>query len=494
MISAPRIPPATKSDRLRSLLASCYQDPDRFARVILGCPPFDPAKNDSPFWYRQTQASRLVVSHHTTVLPWGNSLGKSWWLARGVVLWWLCTRPNSLVITTAPSHAQLNSVLWKNLRSAIDASRYPLGIRILKTPLTLELGPEWACLGITSNKGERLAGQHNPNLLVVVDEASGVEAETFHTIDGYGATKIVMIGNPLRVDGRFKESHDQALEQRLEKEISDDERTGTLSVPSTESPDAKLDISPHGMASGRWLRQMYRQYGEDSLWTRTHIKAQFPEASHDALIPEGWLQWAARTENKAARLTHPPGKTRIGADLGEGVGRDRTVIVVRDDLGVIEVWSGNGTDLDGAARIYAQLCTRHRVEQPHRYYDGLGIGRSFHNRLERHGIKATAYFGSGKGGKLYGNLRSACYWKLRQRLDPGHVVDPKSSIRVQPPFHIPAQAWWPAMCEELGQIRYELRGDRICLESKEDLMTRLGRSPDHADALAMTFMGEVARL
>ena len=45
-------------------------------------------------------------------------MGKSFLCSRGTVLWWLYTRPRSLVITTGPDHRQVVSVLWKEIRRA----------------------------------------------------------------------------------------------------------------------------------------------------------------------------------------------------------------------------------------------------------------------------------------------------------------------------------------------------------------------------------------
>ena len=58
------------------------------------------------------------------------------------------------------------------------------------------------------------------------------------------------------------------------------------------------------------------------------------------------------------------------------------------------------------------------------------------------------------------------------------------------PFSIQITEKWPAIREELLGLRYHLHGDLSALESKEDMMERLGRSPDFADALTMTFLAE----
>lgn len=45
------------------------------------------------------------------------------------------------------------------------------------------------------------------------------------------------------------------------------------------------------------------------------------------------------------------------------------------------------------------------------------------------------------------------------------------------------------MREELTSLKYRLEGSRIALEQKDVLAARLGRSPDFADALIMSFAG-----
>lgn len=492
-ISIPGLAPPTKSSRLKALLVQCHDDVDRFGSVILGEKPFDPAVSSSPYWAKQTELGRLIVRHQTVVAPWGNSLGKSHFLGR-VCLWWLATRHNSLVVTTAPSHQQLSNVLWKNIRAAAASSAYPLGLHITKSPLSASLGPEHQAIGISTNKVERFSGFHSGQMMLMADEASGIDPAIWEAIDSLNAHKNVLIGNPIRHDGRFKDMFDQALEQARDGTIPQAERTVSLRVASTDSPDIGKTSSDRGLASGGWLRRMYRQYGEHSLWVRSHIRAEFPEQATDTLIPPEWLDWAARPELVAVRQSYPGGQCRIGCDLGEGVQRDNSVVLVRDDLSIREVWSGNTTDLAGTATIYARLCNQYRVQPGYRTYDINGVGKNFANYLARHGVTAIGYQGNGSGGPHYTNLRTACAWALRQRLDPGHMRDPANSLVAQPPFHIPPQAWWVSLREELATLRYDQVGTKNRLLLKEAHKAILGRSPDFMDALLQTFMTGIAQV
>jgi hypothetical protein len=45
----------------------------------------------------------------------------------------------------------------------------------------------------------------------------------------------------------------------------------------------------------------------------------------------------------------------------------------------------------------------------------------------------------------------------------------------------------PGLTEELTQVQYSFKGDKIILEPKDELKKRISRSPDLADALAVTF-------
>jgi hypothetical protein len=101
---------------LGALLDACRDDPARFQAEVLG----------RTLWTKQTEVCRAIASSPVTVMPAGRAVGKSFLLA-GIVLWWLYTRPNSLVITTGPDHRQVVSVLWKELRRALRGARVPLG-------------------------------------------------------------------------------------------------------------------------------------------------------------------------------------------------------------------------------------------------------------------------------------------------------------------------------------------------------------------------------
>jgi hypothetical protein len=478
------------------VLSWCIDDADLFNDLILQRSPYWSSAGTANAEYPgQREWCELLATYHTICIETGNAVGKDYWVG-GVVPHWLWTRPQSLVIVTGPGQSVLGSITWKEIRRAIFNCPFwpwPLeasvteGIRT--SPHMVTVAPGHMALGFSTTSVERASGQHAGNLLVIVEEASGVEDDVWEAIDSLGASKIIAIGNPLREDGGFARLCDQG---------DDDARNGIakhravchVRVPSTASPHAHLERSPVGLASGGWLEAMARKWGRDSSWFYAHVLAIRPKISAQALLPEPWLDWALACS--ARRAIMPPGHPvlatrRIACDLGEGVGRDSTCVLVRDDWGVVEVEFGREMGLPEAAECIARKASDYGVPPLRITYDRVGVGRDFPLHLQRHGLQdALGYAGAGKPRSTdFKNLRSEAAWKLRQRLDPSWLPGGLASDKV--PFAIPHGPFWPRMREELKTLQYKLVGRKTSLIDKEDHRTVLGHSPDLADALVQSF-------
>lgn len=476
--------PSNARERLTELLSKCYNDPDLFNSAILGRPAY---------WWRQREICQSVVNHRITVVYSGNAIGKDY-VVGGIIPWWLLTHYRSQVIVTGPSQTLLGSVTWKEVRLAIEGSKVPIRCSIstgIKTsPQTVSLGKtDWNALGYSTTSVERASGQHNRKLLVIVEEASGVPDEIYEALDSLKYVRLLLIGNPIRPDGRFVELINQAAKDKRDGLLAP-LAVNAIHIPSTDSPDAEKDESPYGLADKTFLADMKRRYGENSLWWRSHILALVPTVAAESLIPEAWLDFAAANKRQPVPFNHPIHATRrIACDLGEGVGRDSTCVLVRDANGILELSVSNTNGLPEAAQIIATLAAKWDVPHERITYDRLGIGKNMPSHLAKHGIiEAQGYAGEGKPwDSQFTNLRSEAAWKLRQRLDPQFAPDQQSPHRIQPPFCIPPEAWWPRMHEELKTLTYSLVGRKTKLLTKEDWCARLGHSPDLADALIQSF-------
>jgi len=503
--SKPKPAPKPTEPPARKVLEHLKWRPVEFQERILG----------RRLWNKQAAVCDSIVRYPTTVVPAGRAVGKSYLLA-GVVLWWLYTRPNSLVITTGPDHRQVVSVLWKEIRRAIRASRARLGYDHLtqgySSPqrLTVRSKGDWGALGFAAQSSEGFSGQHAGELLVIVDEASGVHADIWTAIHGLAATRLVVCGNPIRYDCHFRELHDIAAKGA--------DAINTVPISCLDHPHAQLDYSPIGAVSRSFLHQMRTIHGEESPWWKSNILGQFPGAETVRFIPSAWVDACTRETILDDDLwrEYPAGPAFMGVDVGGGVGADRSVVVVRDRKRLLALiaseWHGVLDDAKHRLEpLVLDLASKFGVTADHLVYDKAGIGRSFGSYLAAEAQRritayraqhvdqpaswvertqprafdgAIGYFGAGKGGKLFVNRRTANAFALRARLDPhreGHV-----------PFYCGGHPEWPALRQELGELRaptMEMEEGQVkqVLENKEDLAARLHRSPDLLDALLMTF-------
>jgi len=339
---------------------------------------------------------------------------------------------------------------------------------------------------------ERASGQHNAHLLAVIEEASGVEDEIWDAIDSLGYERLVCIGNPIRADGRFVELIRQA-ESDARDGIPPHLAVNAIQIPSTESPDADKDRSPFGLADRTWLESMYRKYGRRSLWVASHIDARIPDVNAEQLIPIEWLEYHRVQERPVTLPGHPIELTRcISCDLGEGVGRDSTCVLVRDAWGILEVVTSSAMGLPEAAAAIASSAERWKVKHDRISYDKLGVGRGFPNHLARHGITtAIPYVGGGRPREkfTFPDLRSECGWALRNRLDATLMPDMRAPHSPQQPFHFCPGEYYPRLVDELRPLTYSLVGERFTkLLPKQDWCDILGHSPDVADTLIQSMV------
>ena len=104
--------------------------------------------------------------------------------------------------------------------------------------------------------------------------------------------------------------------------------------------------------------------------------------------------------------------------------------------------------------------------------------------LDDNGIDAYPYKGanashaSDKSGKLkFANRRAEAYWKFREALDPSEY---QGSPIALPPDD-------PELIAELAAPTFKIARGGITITPKEDLIKKLGRSPDRADAVVMSW-------
>lgn len=124
------------------------------------------------WWGKQQEVARaLLEPPYRVLVKASHSVGKTH-LAGGLVNWWTDTRPNSIVLTTAPTERQVNDLTWKEVR--VQRRGRP-GFRGPQMP-RIEFAPDWYAAGITARNSESFQGHHAEKMLFIFDEAVAVDS------------------------------------------------------------------------------------------------------------------------------------------------------------------------------------------------------------------------------------------------------------------------------------------------------------------------------
>jgi len=177
----------------------------------------------------------------------------------------------------------------------------------------------------------------------------------------------------------------------------------------------------------------------------------------------------------------------IGVDCSGG-GDDPMIIAPRYDgwyAPLIEI-PGHTIPVDRAGKFGAGLVISYRRDGAMVVVDmGGGYGGGIFEQLKENQIEVMAHKGAEesvrrtKDSQLkFTNKRTEVYWRFREALDPSQPGG--SPISLPPDNKILADLTAPT---------YEITPRGIKLEPKDKVMEKLGRSPNHGDAIVMAWSG-----
>mgnify|MGYP003393093121 FL=1 len=205
---------------------------------------------------------------------------------------------------------------------------------------------------------------------------------------------------------------------------------------------------------------------------------------HDRqVIPTAWIRAAHARWTPMPPIGIP--MCAMGVDASGG-GTDPMVISPRHDGWYAPLIVTPAKELT-PERIGAQsagIIVSHRRDQATVVVDlGGGYGGPIYERLIENKIECVGYKGAEKSTlrtqdrKLaFRNVRTAAYWKFREALNPDQFGG--SPIALPPDGMLDA---------ELAAPTFEVVSGGIELEKKDDVIDKLGRSPDRADAVVMAW-------
>ena len=437
----------------------CYEnDPDGFIKDILGV----------ELWDKQLEVIRELIDKPRVAVRSGHGVGKSF-VVSCAVLWWLYAR-KGLVITTAPTWNHVEGVLWREINSIAFKSLVPLPGQAYQTER--RINNQWYAMGLSTNTPSAFQGIHHPRLLVVLDEAPGVNEQVhleIRTLATDPQNCILMIGNPTITSGSFYDAF-------RHPEIWTLQHISCLDHPNVKE---RKQLIP-GAVSWQWVEEARGTWGEGHPFWYSRVLGDFPLTSNRGTIPM-WLVERAMSspekwedaKRKAALERHP---LVFGLDVAR-YGQNKCVLVIRHGDAVLDVLTwGHTSTMETVGKVIALF----REYSPSTVVvDEAGVGGGVVDRLMEEGFPIIGYNGGHKAFTpgYFSNRRSELWWHLRTRLEHERLWLPNHKL----------------LFGELIAPEYiHTSSGRLKVETKEDLLRRQVASPDHADALVMAFATETS--
>ena len=492
-------------------LSRYQKDPVGFCREILGV----------RLWRAQREILTDLVYHDRVTVRSCRGAGKTRTAACYTVFALLC-HPNSVVITTAPTYPQVREVLWREIHDLYVGSLYRLPGRL--TEVRWDLGPKWFALGRATDESERFAGFHaspiaDPRMemedeefwslvaedveesegglmVVIVDEASGVNQKVFDVAAGFLTThrsKELWISNPTQVGGPFYDSHDVAREKALAREqhLTAEQRRDITWKRHHISAFHVRHEAPRLM-SENYIQKARMDWGEGSPMWQAYVEGEFPVEGPHTLFPLALLEKCrARTtdflgeplkgmeRNQQGQLMTP---CVFGIDFGaQGSGESGIAVRRGDFLIDLICWREDDT-----TRTEERIYEAYERYNPVRIQaDASGLGKSICDRLRQglptrpggrpHRPLPVLMVDTGQAAKdavHFQRLRSEWYWHLSLRVKAGKISGlTDDTLRGQ-----------------LSPLQYDLDAmNKVLVETKEEIHKKGRKSPDRADMLCLSF-------
>ena len=434
-------------------------NPVLFVRHTLG---------ESP-WEKQQEILTALRDHRLVAVRSCNASGKTYAAALAAV-WWLMTHEEAIVITTAPSDRQVKETIWREIRTIHSKNKHLIRGKITAT--RLELSNKRFAYGFSTNTAERFQGFHNENILIIVDEASGVREFIFDAIVGSMTShnaRMLMIGNPTSLAGTF---YDAFHKNRTHWK--------TIHISAFDTPNIKLNLQPgeHGYTPGLatlpWAEDVLKQHGDASSAYQVRVLGQFPDAADDTLIALKLIEAALDRSFDYGHDEQPV----MGLDVAR-FGNDQTVAIVRRGPNVIQLAAHRKADLMQTTGRAIEIAQNHGVRTINVDDVGLGGGVTDRiNELQKNGeiknLKAVGINGANKSNdpEKFPNLRTQMFHGLRQRFIDGEIGIPNDA----------------ELISQLASITYRYSSNnKLQIESKQQIRDAGRQSPDKADALALAF-------
>lgn len=424
-------------------------------------------------WSKQQEIMLSVRDNRRTAVRSCHGVGKSH-TASLVASWWLDTHPpgTAFVVTSAPTFAQVRAILWRYIRRV--HRRGKLAGRVNQTEWHID--DELVAFGRKPADHDESAfqGIHARYVLVILDEACGIPEQLWIAADALTTNsdcRILAIGNPDSPHSHFR------------KVCQPGSGWHVIGISAFESPNLTGEDVPGDVAQAlvgqEWVEEKAREWGEDNPLYRSKVLGEFADDAPNQVV---------RTSDVAACRIDPEEKptpdellpVELGVDVGGG--GDETVIRERRGRRAGREWRAHTDRPEKIAPLVLQAiretgATRVKI-------DSIGVGFGVIGELRnladqgahRAHIDAVNVAEKASQPDKFVNLRAELWWEVGRGLSERGGWDLSGMENADTTVAQMLEPRWSV--DPQGRIR---------VEPKEEIIKRLGRSPDNADALLLAF-------
>ena len=427
--------------------------PDIFVREVFNVIP-DPIQDEILRAFPKSPRIAMKASKGT-----GKTCTEAW------LCWnFLLTRPHPKIACTSISSDNLADGLWTEM------SRWQKESKLLqeafiwtKTRIFSKDHPEtwwmsartWSKTADKNQQSSTLAGLHADYIMFVIDESGGVPDAVMASAEAALASgkeaHLVQGGNPTHLEGPLYRA-------------CTDERTLWSVFEMTGDPD---DPNRSPRVDIQWARDQIAKYGKDNPWVLVNVYGKFPPSSLNALIgPDELLAAVNRKYREPDFDRHP---MILGVDVAR-FGDDSSIIFPRQGLQAFNPVQYRGLDgTQGAERVISKW---NDLSADAVFIDNTGgFGASWIDNLLRLGKSPIGvHFSQEPINNKYYNKRAEMVCECIDWIKRGGAIPNITELT-----------------KALSMTTYTFKGDKILIEPKEDIKLKLGFSPDHMDALILTF-------
>jgi hypothetical protein len=183
---------------LSSALDEARKEPIQFIENVFNC----------KLWQKQKDIINSVRDNRYTIVKSCYSSGKSFTAAQ-IAMWFLLTHIPSKIILTSSSHTQVQKILMSELNNVYRRSKIPLGGELTQNGFSIS--EDHFIIAVSpkvdvSSDAYRLEGHHSESVLVIIDQAQGVNPKIWEVANSLittSSSRLLILGNPISKSGKF---------------------------------------------------------------------------------------------------------------------------------------------------------------------------------------------------------------------------------------------------------------------------------------------------